>query len=412
MMKPALPLSLALLLLLPACQRQRDTGDNGAFLTKTSAPNGAYDMEAIRQSGELIVGTLSGPDTYFDYQGQPMGLQYALAADFAHREGLTLRMETAHDTAELVSLLRKGDIDVVALPLSAQRIADGHLAAAGVVDTTQSAGWAVRAENTELAAALREWYATHPRAEVARREQQRFSERRQVRRHVHAAYVSQEKGIISPYDGALRQAAAALGWDWRLLAAQCYSESGFDPMAVSWAGARGLMQIMPSTARTLGVSPEQLYSPDVNIQTAGRYLKQLNETFNDIRSREERLKFVLAAYNGGAGHVRDAMALARKYGHDATRWDQVDVFVRRLSEARYYRDPVVRNGYMIGSETSGYVATVMERWRAYGGRPGSGTVGDDAVAPSHPSYKRNRFSRDSKIYRPEELEAGAAQEAG
>ena len=75
----SLLLSLALLC---ACgQHKRDPGTNGAF-AKAPQTEGAT-LARISEGGELIIATLSGPDTYFDYQGKAMGLQYALAEDFA-----------------------------------------------------------------------------------------------------------------------------------------------------------------------------------------------------------------------------------------------------------------------------------------------------------------------------------------
>ena len=365
-------------------------------------------MSDIEASGELIVATISGPDTYFDYQGQPMGLQYALVADFASKEGLRVRMETAHDATELINMLRKGEADIIAYPLSTDLLQKENLQPAGATDKSIKHSWAVRPEAHELAEALKDWYDENPEVNVYRQEQQRFQRRNQVKRTVRAPYVSREKGIISSYDIHFKQAAVTTGWDWRLIAAQCYQESGFDPAAVSWAGARGLMQIMPQTARGLGVSADQLYSPDINIHTAARFIKQISSHFNDIRSHEERIKFILAAYNGGTGHIRDAMALAKKYGRDATRWSEVAPYVKGLNEARYYRDPVVRYGYMIGNETYNYVEKVIERYRAYGGSILTSDNMPDTSVPhdKKPEHKRNRFSSEHKILTPEEMETG------
>ena len=390
--------------MLGGCHNQSRQADNGAFApAKETAAEGGYDLPDIVTSGELIVATLSGPDTYFDYQGQPMGLQYALAADFARREGVRVRMEVARDTAQLLDMLSKGEADIAALSIPVTQIEAQGLQAAGASDKNLTVSWAVRGDAPQLVEALQTWYADNPQIAVARQEKTRYEGRRQVKRTVRAPYISREKGLISSYDEKFRQAAAETGWDWRLIAAQCYQESGFDPTAVSWAGARGLMQIMPTTARGLGVSPEQLYSPDVNIRTAARYISKLNEMFSDIRSREERIKFVLAAYNGGPGHVRDAMALAGKYGGNAQRWADVSTYVLRLSEPKYYRDPVVKHGYMIGKETHGYVADVIARWQAYGGTAGGGISGGELPSGARPSRKNNRYSASQRILSPEEL---------
>ena len=76
---------------------------------------------------------------------------------------------------------------------------------------------------------------------------------------------------------------------------------------------------------------------------------------------------MLAAYNGGGFHIRDAMALARKYGRNPYHWRDVEPFVLGLQRAEYYNDPVVRNGYMRGSETVDYVRRIHERWNGYRG---------------------------------------------
>lgn len=408
-MKTATLSILMLAVTLLACNNGKEKNDNGAFMgEENTKSNEDYDLQEIEESGELIIATMSGPDTYYDYQGHPMGLQYALAADFANREGLGVRVETAHDTLELIKMLQNGDADIIALPLPTRLIKEKGLKAAGATDKSGEYSWAVKTESKKLAEALEAWNTENPIVSVSRKEQQRYEERHQVRRTVHAPYVSREKGIISTFDNHFKQAASTTGWDWKLIAAQCYQESGFDPNAVSWAGARGLMQIMPQTAATLGISADQLYSPETNINAAARYIKILSSHFSDIRSREERVKFVLAAYNGGQGHIRDAMALARKYGHDATRWDDVSVFVKKLSDVRYYRDPTVKYGYMIGNETYDYVSKVLERYRSYGGN-----IHSSANAPSKPSgnggkaaHKRNKYSKERKILTPEEMADG------
>src|SRR5690606_17784983 len=116
----------------------------------------------------------------------------------------------------------------------------------------------------------------------------------------------------------------------------------------SWAGAMGLLQIMPATARDLGIADP--YDPEANVDGAVRYLRWLEETYwaDEIADPRERLKFILASYNAGAGHVMDAQRLARKYGDDPDVWRDVAFWLLRKSEAQWYQDPVVRHGYCRG----------------------------------------------------------------
>lgn len=370
-------------------------------------------MDRILSSGELIMVTVGGPDTYYEYQGRAMGLQYALAEDFARGEGLRLRVETVRDTADLLRMVREGKADVAACLLPSSYIGGGGCVASGVRDDSLGRSWAVAAGHPQLAEALDRWYATGVRVQVTRDEARRRKERRQVRRKVRAPYISKEQGIISTYDNHFRLASRATGWDWRLIAAQCYQESGFDPQARSWAGACGLMQIMPATAAHLGLAKDRMFDPVDNIAAAARYIRELRGMFGQVRDREEQIKFVLAAYNAGPGHVQDAMALARKYGRNPHRWSDVGYYVLHLSEARYYRDPVVKHGYMIGEETYGYVNSVWERWRAYGGSAGrmgmpsadpGAADGGQGTAGGREPRRSNKYTRGTKVYRPDDPE--------
>ena len=178
--------------------------------------------------------------------------------------------------------------------------------------------------------------------------------------------------MISHYDPLFKKYAPMARWDWRLMAAQCYQESCFDPEARSWAGARGLMQIMPGTAAHLGLSMSDIHNPEQNVKAAARYLSELNGYFRNIPSASERQLFVLASYNGGYFHVQDAMALARKNGKSPHRWRDVAYYILALEKPQYYNDPVVKHGYMRGSETVDYVDRIRQRYAQYRGVPYGG----------------------------------------
>ena len=97
-----------------------------------------------------------------------------------------------------------------------------------------------------------------------------------------------------PYANLFTQAGSRYGVDPALLAAVASQESGFNPQAVSAAGAQGLMQFMPTTARSLGVNP---LDPASAVDGAARYLSSLTQQFGST-------PLALAAYNAGAGTVR------------------------------------------------------------------------------------------------------------
>lgn len=337
----------------------------------TAMVSDGFDLSQIQSNGELIMLTLSGPETYYDYRGRSLGLEYMLAQKFADHIGVSMRVETCRDTMELVRRLIVGDADLVAfqLPETSLKITKDsleYITFCGASVDSLHTSWAVGKDKEELAKALNEWFKPTMIAE-ARKEEAFLLSTRSVRRHVYAPMLNRAGGIISHYDGLFITYSRGIHWDWRLMAAQCYQESTFDPQAKSWAGACGLMQIMPGTADQIGLPRNKLFDPESNIAGAAKYLAQLESKFSDIRNRYERQNFVLAAYNGGFHHIRDAMSLTARAGGNQHSWEQVAKFVLLLSNPKYYNDPIVKNGYMRGAETDDYVRKIRQRWQSYEG---------------------------------------------
>lgn len=191
-----------------------------------------------------------------------------------------------------------------------------------------------------------------------------FNNRRSVPHHT-SKYALLKQGGISPFDSLLKKESQRLNWDWRLLAALVFTESNFDPEAESEVGAYGLMQIIPETAEHYHVY--DYFQPDSNVYAGVEYLRYLDRYFSGYQADStERVKFVLASYNAGAGHVLDAMRLASKYGKDSTRWDNnVDYFILHKNERRYYQDPLAKNGYCNGAQTYHYVNRILETYNNY-----------------------------------------------
>ena len=152
-----------------------------------------------------------------------------------------------------------------------------------------------------------------------------------------------------------------------MIAAIAYTESEFNPHVESWAGARGLMQLMPATARSYGLDESQIEDPELSVRVAVKYLGELEHMLRSrIPNPDERTKFVLAAYNAGIGHIYDAIALAEKYDKDPTTWDGcVEETLLWKSKAQYYNDPVCHSGYCRGRETVAYVAEVLGHYRDF-----------------------------------------------
>ena len=170
-------------------------------------------------------------------------------------------------------------------------------------------------------------------------------------------------GKISPYDDLVRKHSRAHELDWRLITAQMYQESRFDPKAKSWVGAKGLMQVMPRTGGELKIY--DLENPDQGILAGTKVMARYSNYFNnpEINARD-RIRFALASYNCGPGHVYDARDLAKEMGLDPNKWfGHVEKSMLLLSKREIAKK--VRYGYCRCEEPVNYVAQIQNRYDHY-----------------------------------------------
>ena len=417
----------------------------------------------------LKVGTLYSPTGFFILKGDTMGYDYDRICDFARSRGIALRFKVARSMPDLLEMLKKKRVDVLAceIPVTAEyksrvlhcgavnetyQVLVQHSGQGMIYDVTQLIGrdvyvekgskyesrlrnldnevggginihtvegeaalpteliskvsgrkipftnvdsdiaqmnltyydsiniglrvgfaqhssWAVSKHNQWLADSINTWAASSNAREYSKQVLKHYFEMNRGPKpdsvKVDTLAVTPPGGI-SPYDHVFKQYAKEMGWDWRLLAAIAYSESGFNPDATSWMGARGLMQVMPKTARSQGVSENALSDPAVSIRVASKILKELEGIMRGKAVAEDRIKFVLAAYNAGSGHVTDAIALARKNELDPRVWEE-NVAQAMLWEMdpEYYNDSVCTYGYCRGTEPVDYVVKVLTRYEYY-----------------------------------------------
>lgn len=265
-------------------------------------------------------------------------------------------------TEDLIEMVATGEIPLTIVDSDIARINRTYYSTLDIglpVSFEQRSAWGVSPEKPWLADSITEWMAqSEPRKAQARLLKRYF----ELSKETPAVRIDFSKGKISPYDPLFRKYAKEIGWDWRILAAQGYTESRFDTTVVSWAGARGIMQIMPRTARAHGLPLSRITNPEANIRTAAAIIKSLDSSLaRKVPDPEERRKFTLAAYNSGLAHIYDAIALAGKYGKNPQVWDgNVADALLMKANPEYYNDPVCRYGYFRGKQTTAYVRKVME----------------------------------------------------
>lgn len=269
---------------------------------------------------------------------------------------------------DLIQQVAAGEIALTAGPESIAQLNQAYYTNVTVRPTLGpdlSIVWAVRENAPELRQAFDEWLASKQGTSSWNSMYEKyFIDRRGYRERRESRYLTSVTSELSEWDPLIKENAEAIGWDWRLLAAQMFQESRFDPRARSWAGAAGLLQLMPATAEEFGV--RNVYDPRDNVAGGARYLEWLEKYWLDqIPDPEERVKFVLASYNAGQGHVQDARRLATKYGDDPASWDDVAYWMLQKSKREIYTDPVVYFGFVRGLEPVTYVAYILERYRHY-----------------------------------------------
>ena len=427
-----------------------------------------FDFEQIKQKKELTIITLNSSVSYFIYKDEPMGYDYDLSKDFSDHYGLELKVKVAENGNRLIEMLKRGEGDLIAYPVTIQNELKDSLIFCGpeqishqvlvqrankgdtiITDVTQLIGkevyvkhgtkfhqrllnlnselgneiiikdiekdtvtnedliqmvsegvikytvsdeyiakvnrtyyhninidlslsfeqkssWVVRQSTPLLAKALNDWIKEKEYKRVYDNATKRYFELSKMPFDGdYSIPQNVPRGNISLFDDLFKRYTQGTNFEWQLIAAIAYQESRFQTNLTSWAGATGLMGLMPRTAVSLGITEEDRKDPALSIMASVKLLERLNKMFSKISDPHERVKFILAAYNGGNGHVADARALTRKYDGNADVWEDVEKYLLLKSNPDYYNDPVVKNGYFRGTETTKYVKNVISNWNKF-----------------------------------------------
>lgn len=266
---------------------------------------------------------------------------------------------------DLIAMVSQGDIpltvvdsDIAALNKSYYPDLDITLE----VGFPQRSAWGVAPDKAWLADSINRW----SQQDAPRKQSARLLKRYYERSKTMSAGIFDmdfSNGRMSPYDFLFKKYAPEIGWDWRLLSAVAYAESRYDSTQVSWAGARGIMQLMPATAKAFGLSPDRMAENEASVATSIKVFRSLDTSLkHHVANPDERIKFILAAYNSGLAHILDAIAIAKKLGMKADVWDgSVAEALMLKSNPEYYNNPeICRYGYFRGRQTYDYVRTVSK----------------------------------------------------
>jgi membrane-bound lytic murein transglycosylase F len=293
---------------------------------------------------------------------------------YAKSHNMTIQIQEADETVtdeDLIQMVAKGKIDyTITYDYVAKNVSVFYDNINYSVALTKKlpVSWVVSKESEGLLETLNQWIRKRRHSLEYNLIIQKYNDLSESRKATLRQNLPLAKaGNVSEYDGIIKKYAQQIHWDWKLIAALVFQESRFNPTAKSWVGATGLMQLMPVTAKDLGLQPHQLISPEHNLKAGIKYLQWLEKSLQPhIHDKTELVKFVLAAYNVGLGHVLDARRLAEKYHLNAQKWEgNVEQMLLKISKPEYYKDKVVKCGYCRGKEPVSYVKNILGYYSSY-----------------------------------------------
>jgi membrane-bound lytic murein transglycosylase MltF len=282
----------------------------------------------------------------------------ALNQQLAARGQAPVKIEFADEnleTEDILELVNSGAIQ--------RTICDSHIAGAwaavfthirvdGDVILRQGAdiAWAVRKTSPQLKASLNRFIKSHGKGtRLGNIFFRRYYEKRTWIKNPLKGVANKR---LLTYIPLFQTYAVRYGFDWRLISAMAFQESGFDQSKVSAKGAVGIMQIRPQTAADPNVGIDDVSSAENNIHAGVKYLDFLRSRYFDdaaIRPRDQ-VRFSLAAYNAGPVKIRRARKLAGKMQLDPNRW---------------FRNVEMAMLKIVGQETVGYVSNINKYYVIY-----------------------------------------------
>ena len=320
---------------------------------------------------QQVVGRRGGPSPtdIGDLIGQPLWVNSGTSYEERLKElksqypDLSWLPVSGYETEELLEMVWRGII-----PLT---IADSNIVAVNrryypqlkinfAIQEGEQLAWAVHPQHTHLLAAVENWFAQPSTSALLQKLKQLYYGHLKVFDYVDLVkYHRRLRHRLPRYENYFRDAAGKNGLDWRLVAAQSYQESHWDPQAVSFTGVRGIMMLTQDTASSLGV--ESRLDPRQSIEGGARYLALLHERIGDSVPEPDRTYMALAAYNIGWGHLEDARALAKRMDKDSDSWQDVSSTLPLLRQKKYYRS--LPHGYARGTEPVRYVNRIKTYYR-------------------------------------------------
>jgi membrane-bound lytic murein transglycosylase MltF len=343
-----------------------DIAAAGLTVTSERSRQVAFGDSYLRQVDEIVVTHKVAPDltTLDDLAGRTVyvrkGSSYvehleALNADLRRRGLLPVTVEVAPqylETEDILELVNAGIMEITVVDEHIAELWSGVLTDLVLrhdleVHSGGQIAWAVRKDNPQLLADVNTFVGGHKKGTLLGNIffKRYFQNTRWVRKPT-----AEEQQRLAELRGLFEKYADRYGFDWLMIAALAFQESGFDQSVRSSVGAVGVMQVLPSTAASIDIP--DITDMENNIHAGVKYLDWLRTHFFNEAEIDPAVKvdFTLASYNAGPGRVTQLRKQAPSQGYDANQWF---ANVERVALQR------------VGWETVRYVANINKYYFAF-----------------------------------------------
>ena len=319
--------------------------------------SGAHSADAF--AGQDITCVIDLGDEMYAGHGLETGMNYELLNRFAEDNRCNISIITPDKGENYIDSLKQGKVDIIIAHTHDIDQESDSVEMSRMMSPCSA--WIVAKDSEAELRQINLWISHMTESADFESITKRYS---QYGNPVRKAENGCRSNTISPYDELFRKYAAELGWDWRMLAAVVYQESKFSINSRSHRGARGLMQVMPSTAEHYGI--DDLLNPEKNLKAGTRHLKRLQRMFDNAEmDKMEQIKFTLAAYNAGEGRIADCRRFAAVKEVDSNCWNDIVGIIPMMREDSILEEESVKLGKFQGFETIAYVDNIMNLYDAF-----------------------------------------------
>jgi len=299
-----------------------------------------------------------------------IGGQLAVIAHSSHEERLNeLKQEHPElewiaiediEMIELMEMVDAGEIDyavVDSTTFHAHRTMYPNASSTLNITEPQGVAWAFpnSGDDSLIQAANQFLRGLRSSGELEEMHTQFFAELDQFSMSGSILFLNRLRSRLPLYREEFERMAELHGIDWHLIAAIAYQESHWNPMAVSHTGVRGMMMLTKKAAFEVNVKDR--HDAMESIRGGTEYFLQTLSRIPDAITEPDRIRFALAAYNVGLGHLEDARVLTQRAGRDPNRWEHVEKYLPLLQRKKYYS--TVKYGYARGHEPVHFVRNVL-----------------------------------------------------